>query len=141
MDKKKRKFKKKSVDQGLAATSTDQGKAFECFINPNSSINPPDLNNQFCKDEKIDLLSQSVKLDLEGDKNLLIAAGTALNEKQFYKDNPEVPKFDPNTGQIKDYLTEGKTLKEHSQFAAKRGEGTALFGDDYPGTLETGGDQ
>ena len=52
-----------------------------------------------------------------------------------------MPKFDPVTGQVNNYLAEGKALKEHSTYAAKRGEGTALFGDDYPGTLEIGSDQ
>lgn len=140
MDKNKKKLKADS-GQGLAASSRNQSKANECFINANSSINPPDLNNQFCKDENINLLGQSVKLRIESEKSQIIAAGTTINEDQFYKDNPEVPKYDPITGQVIDYFAEARILKDQSNFAAKRGAGTALFGDDYPGTLETGGDQ
>lgn len=140
MDKIKKKLKRNSPE-GLAARSGNQSKALDGFINLNSTTNKAELNNQFCKDEKINLLGQSAKLGIESDKCQIIAAGTTINEDQFYKDNPEVPKYDPITGQLIDYLTESKILKDQSNFAAKRGAGTAFFGDNYPGTLETGGDQ
>ena len=59
MDKRKKKIKKNFVDQGLAAKSTKQGKATSALFNPNSSINPPDLNNQFCNEPLVDYYYQA----------------------------------------------------------------------------------